>query len=155
MNLQNLTIKTQEAIAQAQQIAVQNQNQQIEDGHIFQAIVETDENVIPYLIKKLGANFAKIEEEIKALIQSYPKVSGGNEQTYLSRAGNEVIQKSLTIAEKMGDEYVSLEHLLMAIVDSGEPTGKILKSNGVSAKELALAVSGEAGFFELARDRFV
>jgi len=140
MNLQNLTIKTQEAIAQAQQIAVQNQNQQIEDGHIFQAIVETDENVIPYLIKKLGANFAKIEEEIKALIQSYPKVSGGNEQTYLSRAGNAVIQKSLTIAEKMGDEYVSLEHLLMAIVDSGEPTGKILKSNGVSAKELALAV---------------
>jgi ATP-dependent Clp protease ATP-binding subunit ClpB len=140
MNLQNLTIKTQEAIAQAQQIAVQNQNQQIEDGHIFQAMIETDENVIPYLLKKLGANFPKIEEEIKALIQTYPKVSGGNEQTYLSRSGNAVIQKSLTIAEKMGDEYVSLEHLLMAMVDSGESTGKILKSNGVSTKELTLAV---------------
>jgi ATP-dependent Clp protease ATP-binding subunit ClpB len=140
MNLQNLTIKTQEAIAQAQQVAVQNQNQQIEDGHIFQAMIEVDENVIPFLLKKLGANIQKIEEEISGLIQSYPKVSGGNEQTYLSRTGNAVIQKALTLAEKMGDEFVSLEHLLMAMVDSGEPTGKILKSNGVSIKELTLAV---------------
>jgi len=140
MNLQNLTIKTQEAIAQAQQIAVQNQNQQIEDGHIFQAMLEVDENVIPFLLKKLGANISKIEEEISGLIQSYPKVSGGNEQTYLSRTGNAVIQKALTLAEKMGDEFVSLEHLLMAMVDSGEPAGKIMKSNGVSIKELTLAV---------------
>ena len=140
MNLQNFTIKSQEAIAQAQQIAVQNQNQQIEDGHIFQAMLEMDENVISFLLKKLGANIPKIEEEISRLIQSYPRVSGGNDQTYLSRASNNVIQKAISLTQKMGDEFVSLEHLLMAMVDSGEPVGKILKSNGVSLKELSIAV---------------
>ncbi len=140
MNLQNFTIKSQEAIAQAQQIAVQNQNQQIEDGHIFQAMLEMDENVIPFLLKKLGTNLSKIEEEVSSLIQSYPKVSGGNDQTYLSRASNNVIQKAISLTQKMGDEFVSLEHLFMAMVDSGEPVGKILKSNGVSLKELYTAV---------------
>lgn len=141
MNLQNFTIKSQEAIVQAQLIAGQLQNQQIEDGHILQAMLEGDENVTHFLLKKLGVNIQKLQQELTFLLNSYPKVSGGNGQSYLSKSGNAVIQKAILLAEKQGDEFVSLEHILQAFIEVSEPAGKLLKSNGVNGKDLETAIT--------------
>ncbi len=140
MNLQNFTIKSQEAIVQAQLIAGQLQNQQIEDGHILQAMLEGDENVTHFLLKKLGVNIQKVQQELTFLLNSYPKVSGGNGQSYLSKSGNAVVQKAILLAEKQGDEFVSLEHILQALIEVSEPAGKLLKSNGVNGKDLSTAI---------------
>ncbi len=100
MNLQNFTIKSQETIVQAQQIAGQFQNQQIEDGHLLQALLEGDENTTHFLPKKMGVNIQNIQQELNHLLNSYPKISGGNSQSYLSKTGNAVIQKAISLSEK-------------------------------------------------------
>ena len=114
MDFSKYTIKSQEAVQNAQQLAMENQNQQIETGHLLKAIFNVDENVTPYILKKLTVNFNIVEQALDRIIASYPKVSGGQE--YLSRNANMALQKAQTSMKDFGDEFVSIEHLLIGLL---------------------------------------
>jgi ATP-dependent Clp protease ATP-binding subunit ClpB len=139
MNLNNFTIKSQEALQKAQQLAMEQAHQAIEPGHILLGVFQSDENVSPYIFKKMGVNFDLIKKLTESIIQSYPKVSGGTGQ-YLSRSGNEVVQKATSLLKEFGDEYVSLEHLLMALVQVRDQVSQMLKDSGVTEKSLKMAI---------------
>ena len=138
MNLNNFTIKSQEAIQQAQQIAQGFGQQQIENEHLFKGILEVDENVGPFLLKKLNVNITLLKQILDSTIQSFPKVSGG--ELMLSREANNSLLEANTIAKKMTDEYVSIEHLILAIFKSKSKIAQILKDQGVNEKGLQMAV---------------
>ncbi len=138
MNFNNFTIKSQEAIQQAQQIAQGYGHQHIENEHVFKAITEVDENVLPFILKKLNVNATLVSQILDKELESLPKVSGG--ELMLSRnAGNSLTEAS-GIAKKMGDEYVSIEHLILAIFKSKSKVGQILKDQGATEKDLNLAI---------------
>ena len=138
MNLNNFTIKSQEAIQQAMQIATANGNQAIENGHILKAILEVDENVTPFILKKLGINQAVFSKTVDAIVNSYPKVSGG--QPYLSNNANQAVAKATNYLKEFKDEYVSIEHLLLGILASGDSVAQLLKDNDIKEKELKAAI---------------
>ncbi len=138
MNFNNYTIKSQEAIQQAQQIAQGIGHQQIENEHIYKGISEVDENVLPYLLKKLNVNQPLLTQILDSTLQSFPKVQGG--QLQLSNSANNSLLEASTIAKKMNDEYVSIEHLLIAIFDSKSKIAQILKDQGVTKKALKAAI---------------
>ena len=138
MNFNNYTIKSQEAIQQAQQIAQGLGHQQIENEHIYKGISTVDENVLPYLLKKLNVNQELLSQIIENTLQSYPKVQGGDIQ--LSRSANNTLLEASNLAKKMTDEYVSVEHLLLAIFDSKSKISQILKDQGVTKKSLTTAI---------------
>ncbi len=139
MNLNNFTIKSQEAIQQAMQIATTNGNQAIENGHILKAILEVDENVTPFILKKLGVNQSVFSKTVDAIVNSYPKVSGG--QPYLSNNANQTIAKATNYLKEFKDEYVSIEHLLLGILASGDSVAQLMKDNGIKEKELNAAIT--------------
>ena len=111
MNLNNYTIKSQEAVQQAVQIATANGQQAIENAHILKGILEVDENVTPFILKKLNLNMPMFTAALDKIVESYPKVSGG--QPFLSNNANQVISKASNYLKEFGDEYVSIEHLLL------------------------------------------
>ena len=139
MNLNNFTIKSQEAVQQAQQIATTTGNQSIETGHLLKGLLETDENVISFLLKKLNANPARIEQTLDAMIKTYPKVSGDGGQ-YLSNSANQALNKSQSFLKEFGDEFVSVEHLLLGLLSAGDNTSTLLKDAGINEKDLKLAI---------------
>ncbi len=139
MNLNNFTIKSQEAIQQAMQIATVNGQQAIENGHILKAILEVDENVTPFILKKLGVNQAMFTKTVDAIVNSYPKVSGG--QPYLSNNANKTVSKATSYLKEFKDEYVSIEHLLLGILASGDSVAQLMKDNGIKEKELNAAIT--------------
>jgi ATP-dependent Clp protease ATP-binding subunit ClpB len=139
MNLNNFTIKSQEAIQQAMQIATINGNQAIENGHILKAILEVDENVTPFILKKLGVNQSVFSKTVDAIVNSYPKVSGG--QPYLSNNANQTVAKATNYLKEFKDEYVSIEHLLLGILASGDAVAQLMKDNGIKEKELNAAIT--------------
>jgi ATP-dependent Clp protease ATP-binding subunit ClpB len=138
MNINKFTIKSQEAIQLSQQLAQQNGQQQIENEHIFKAIFEVDENVAPFILKKLNVNVPLFLQILDSTIQSFPKVSGGD--VMLSRAANTTLNEAEIIAQKMNDEFVSIEHLLLAIFASKSKVAQILKDQGVTEKGLRAAI---------------
>ena len=138
MDFNKFTIKSQEAIRQAQQIAMENQNQQIETGHLLKGIFQVDENVTPYILKKINANAVVIEQVLDRIIAGYPKVSGGQE--YFSRNANQVVNKAYASLKESGDEYVSIEHLLLGILSVSDNTAQVLKDAGVNEKDLKAAI---------------
>lgn len=138
MNFNNFTIKSQEAVQRAQQIAQGNSNQQIENEHLFQGIMEVDENVMPFLLKKLQVNEALLKQILEKQIESFPKVQGG--ELMLSRDASRTINEASIIARKMDDEFVSIEHLLLAIFDSKSPIAQAIKDQGVSKKNIEMAI---------------
>lgn len=139
MNLNNFTIKSQEAIQQAAQIAAGNDQQAIENGHILKAILEIDENVTPFILKKLGVNQAIFSKAVDAIVNSYPKVTGG--QPYLSNSANQTVGKATNYLKDFKDEYVSIEHLLLGILASGDAVSQLMKDNGIREKELKAAIT--------------
>jgi len=139
MNLNNFTIKSQEAVQQAQQIATSTGNQSIETGHLLKGLLETDENVISFLLKKLNANPARIEQTLDAMIKGYPKVSGDGGQ-YLSNGSNQALSKAQSFLKEFGDEFVSVEHLLLGLLSAGDNTSTLLKDAGINEKDLKLAI---------------
>ncbi|SHI92920.1 ATP-dependent chaperone ClpB [Flavobacterium terrae] len=139
MNLNNLTIKSQEALQQAQQIAQANGQQQLENEHIFKGILEVDENVAPFILKKLNVNVNLFKQILDSTIQSFPKVSGGD--LMLSREAGTTLNEANIIAKKMNDEYVSIEHLILAIFKSKSKVAQILKDQGVTEKGLEAAIA--------------
>ncbi|MDT0643893.1 ATP-dependent chaperone ClpB [Zunongwangia sp. F363] len=138
MNFNNFTIKSQEAIQQAQQLAQEMGHQQIENEHIFKAITVVDENVAPFLLKKLNINVSLFNQILDNTLQSFPKVSGGD--IMLSREAGKTVNEALSIAKKMNDEYVSVEHLVLAIFKSSSKVAQILKDQGATEKGLKAAI---------------
>jgi ATP-dependent Clp protease ATP-binding subunit ClpB len=137
--MNNLTIKSQEAIQQAQQIAQSFGHQQIENEHLVKGILEVDENVTPFILKKLNVNVDLFKKILDSTLQSFPKVTGGD--IMLSREANTALTEANIIAKKMNDEYVSIEHLLLAIFKSKSKVAQILKDQGVTEKGLEAAIS--------------
>lgn len=138
MNFNNYTIKSQEAVQQAQQIAQSYGHQQIENEHLFKAIDEVDENVLPFLLKKLNVNTDLLSQILEKELQSFAKVSGGD--IMLSREAGKTLNEASIVAKKMGDEYVSIEHLILAIFKSKSKISQILKDQGVTEKDLKAAI---------------
>ena len=138
MNINKFTIKSQEAIQLSQQLAQSHGQQQIENEHIFKAIFEVDENVAPFILKKLNVNVPLFIQILDSTIQSFPKVSGG--EIMLSRTANTALNEAEIIAKKMNDEFVSIEHLILAIFDSKTKAAQILKDQGVTGKGLKAAI---------------
>lgn len=139
MNLKNLTIKSQEALQQAQQIAQSFGHQQIENEHLVKGILEVDENVTPFLLKKLNVNVELFKKVLDSTLESFPKVSGGD--IMLSREAGTALNEASIIAKKMNDEYVSIEHLLLAIFKSKSKVAQILKDQGVTEKGFEAAIT--------------
>ncbi len=139
MNFKNFTIKSQEALQQAQQIAQSYSHQQIENEHLFEAILQVDENVMPFILKKLNVNLTLLKQILESTLKSFPKVTGGEES--LSREAAKTLTNASTIAQKMNDEFVSIEHLLLAIFDSKSKIAQILKDQGVTEKNLHAAIT--------------
>ncbi len=138
MNFNNYTIKSQEAIQQAQQLAQSFENQQIENEHIFKALFNVDENVLPFILKKLNVNVNILEQALDKQLESYPKVSGGD--IMLSRDAGKTLNEASIIAKKMNDEYVSVEHLILAVFKSNSKIAQMLKDQGVTEKALTAAI---------------
>ncbi|NMH26266.1 ATP-dependent chaperone ClpB [Flavobacterium solisilvae] len=138
MNINKFTIKSQEALQQAQQLAQANENQHIENEHLFKGILEVDENVTPFILKKLNVNVELFKKILDSTIQSFPKVSGGD--IMLSREAGTTVNEAEIIAKKMNDEFVSIEHLLLAIFKSKSKVAQILKDQGVTEKALQAAI---------------
>jgi ATP-dependent Clp protease ATP-binding subunit ClpB len=140
MNLNNFTIKSQEAVQQAQQIAMEGGQQAIETGHLLKALIETDENVISFLLKKLNANPQRVEQAVDAIIKSYPKVSGANAQ-YLSAAANQTLTKAQSFLKEFGDEFVAVEHMLLGLLHANDNVSNLLKDAGINEKDLKKAIA--------------
>ena len=138
MNLQNFTIKSQEAVEQAVQLAIQNGQQSIETTHLLQSLMQNDEQVIGYLLKKLNVRVPQVSSVLQATIHSLPKVSGA--QPYLSNDANQVLIKAQSYLKEFGDEFVAVEHLLLAITETKNQAGTLLKDAGVTPKELRAAI---------------
>jgi ATP-dependent Clp protease ATP-binding subunit ClpB len=138
MNFNNFTIKSQEAIQQAFEVAQGKQNQAIETGHILKGLFQEAENVVGFLLKKVGANPAVILQTVDRIVDSYPKVSGG--EAYLSSDSNKALQKSIALMQEMGDQFVSVEHILIGLLESGDTISRMLKDSGVTKNDLLAAV---------------
>lgn len=139
MNFNNFTIKAQEAVQKAIEIAQGNNQQMIEPSHILKAIMIVGENVTSFLFNKLGVNSQNLERVIDAEIESLPRVSGGDPM--LSRDTNAVFQKAANFTSKMGDQFVSLEHILLAIIDEKNSASKMMKDAGISINQLQAAIN--------------
>ncbi len=138
MNLNQFTIKSQEAIQKAQELATQHGQQAIEGIHLLKGILLIDENATPFLLKKLNVDFPVFSLAVDRIIQSLPKVSGG--EAYLSRDANEVLQKAPTYLAEFKDEFVSVEHLLLALLEVKSTASDLLKDNGITKNALITAI---------------
>jgi len=134
MNLNNLTTKAQESVQFAQQWAFENEHQQIENEHIFQGILETDDNVITFLLSKLNVNTALLKQLNESALKSFPKVNGGNQM--LSQKASQTLMNAIATAKKQKDEYVATEHLLIALFESKSTVSKILQDQGITKSNL-------------------
>jgi len=134
MNLSQFTIKSQEAIEQATQVAFQHNHQAIEPGHILRGMLNVDEHVLAFLFRKMNLNPEQISLSTDQIIKTYPSVSGG--QPYLSNDSNHVLQKAISLLSEYQDEYVSLEHLVLALLSGKDAIARMLKDKGVSEKAL-------------------
>ena len=139
MNLNNLTTKAQECVQCAQQFAFENSHQQIENEHLFQGILEVDDNVIPYLLGKLNINLSLLKQLNGSALKSFSKVTGGGSQMF-SQSASQTLMNSISIAKKQEDEYVATEHLLLALFESKSTVSKILHDQGVSKASLTSAI---------------
>ncbi|MCM1163410.1 MAG: ATP-dependent chaperone ClpB [Muribaculaceae bacterium] len=139
MNFNNFTIKSQEAIQKAVEIARGAGNQAIEPVHLLKGVMTEGESLINFIYSKVGASPATLMRQVDEKIAAEPRVSGG--EPYLSRTSNDVLQKALDIAKKQGDEYVTLEAILLAIFTVNSPASTILKDAGLSQRELEAAVA--------------
>jgi ATP-dependent Clp protease ATP-binding subunit ClpB len=139
MNLNNFTLKAQESVQQAFNIAAAKGQQSVECAHLLKGVMSEAESITGFLLGKLGVNEGSVIRELDALIDTYPKVSGA--EAYISSAGSEALRKAGDQAAKMKDKFVSSEHLLMGILDTSDKTAAILMDHGVSMKELKAAVA--------------
>ena len=139
MNINNFTIKAQEAVQKAQEIATARQHQAIETGHLMKGVLSVDENVTPFLLKKLEVNIPRLTQQVDALLDKLPRVSGGSQ--YLSNDANQALVKASQLATEMGDDFVSIEHILLGLLAGRDELAHLLKDAGVSEKGLKAAIA--------------
>ncbi len=139
MNLDKFTIKSQEAIQKAQQVAQGNGHQAIDTGHLMSGIIMVDENVTPFLLKKLGVNISTFTLALEKIISTYPKVSGGN--VYLSNNASQALTNAENIANKNGDEFTSIEHLILGLLNGNDDVARMMKDSGLNQKDLQTAIT--------------
>lgn len=139
MNFNNFTIKAQEAIEHARQSAENNLNQAIEPLHILKGLQEVDENVMPFLLRKIGVDPVQLSDQTEKRIQSLPKVKGGGE-AFLTNESTKAIERSISLMKEFADEYVSIELLFLGILAAGDTASGLLKSLGVNEKDLKSAI---------------
>lgn len=138
MNLNNITLKTQEVLQSAQLLAQQYQHQQIEPEHLFKALLETDKDVIPYLFKKLQLNKDLLEKSIEKKLASLPKVQGG--QHMFSQKASQCVLEAQKLAQENGDEFVATQHLLQAFLKVKSNVNQLLNDQGLTPKNLKNAI---------------
>lgn len=138
MNFNNFTVKSQEAIQHAFEVAQGKQQQAIETAHILKGLFHEAENVTGFLLKKVGSNPSAIQQALDHIVDSYPKVTGG--EAYLSSNASKALQKSVSIMQEMNDQFVSIEHILLGLLETGDQVSRLLKDSGVGRKELDAAV---------------
>ncbi|MCX6305744.1 MAG: ATP-dependent chaperone ClpB [Bacteroidetes bacterium] len=138
MNFNNFTLKAQEAVQKAQDLAAAFQNQSIENIHILKGILTVDENVIPYLLRKMNVNTEIVGKALDKMIESLPKVSGGEQ--FLSADANKALQKAVAVSRDMKDDFVSIEHLVLGIISGNDQAARLLKDNGITEPDLRTAV---------------
>ncbi len=138
MNLNNYTIKAQEVIQKASEIALGNTQQAIETGHLLKAVLMTDESMVSFLIKKLNVNRNMLVSKLDEIVQAYPKVSGGN--PYLSNDAAAALQKATTYLKEFGDEYVAVDHILLGILASKDKIAGLMRDLGFNEKDLKKAL---------------
>lgn len=138
MNFQQFTLKSQELIQESQQTAMSLGHQSIETGHLLKNMLKSDEHVIPFLLKRMNVQLPALDKEADMLLQQYPKVSGGN--VYLGNETQKVLQQALSIAKDLKDEFVSLEHILLALIANNDATARTLKQAGVNEADLRTAI---------------
>ena len=141
MTYDNFTTKAQESILKAQQMAGANDQQMVDTAHLLRGILQEDENVAGFLLKKAGVNLPTLEAELETLIQSFPKIQGGVEKQYLSGDANKVLSKAKTLAKEMGDEFIPVELVLLAIIQGNDRTAKLLREQGASDENLRKALA--------------
>ena len=139
MNLNNYTIKAQEAIANAQQLAFNNGNPNIETEHILQALLSDKDSAIEFLLKKNNVNTAFVENKLQESIEKLPKVSGTEPAQSISRDANNVVLRAGNTLKTFGDEFVSVEHLLLAIAQGSDNSAKLLKLHILGIRNPILA----------------
>ena len=156
MNFDNFTIKSQEVVQQAVQTAQQNGNQAIEPEHLLKALLDKGESVVKFVFQKLGVNQQLVAMQLDKALSALPKVSGG--EPYLSRESNDVLLKAIDCAKRLGDEYVTLEAILIALLKVNTKVSTILKDNGVTEQDLEAAVKelrkGEKATSQSAEDSY-
>ena len=138
MDPNKFTIKSQEALAKAQQLAMELKNQAVESGHILKGILEADENVLPFILKKLSVSTDIFKKALDKILQSYPKVDGGN--LYFGQAASAAVNKAHVKLKEWGDDYISLEHLIQAIQEGNDTIAQFMKDSGINKKNLKQAI---------------
>jgi len=138
MNFNNYTTRSQEAVQKAMEIAAARQNQAIEPSHLLKGMLMVDDNVTPYLFKKLNVNIDALDSALDRILDSYPKVSGGDQ--FLSNDSTKALQKATVLAGESGDEFVSLEQILLGILSVTNATSRLLKESGVEERDLKAAI---------------
>ncbi|MDO9257173.1 MAG: ATP-dependent chaperone ClpB [Bacteroidales bacterium] len=139
MNFNNYTIKAQEAVQQAQQIAATNQNQAIETAHVVKGIMAADDNVLLFITNKLGIDFNTFEKGIDSIIGSYPKVQGGEQ--FLSNDASKALQKAESMMKDFGDQFITIELIIFGILASNDSVSKLMKQLGANEKDLKAAIT--------------
>ncbi len=138
MNLNNLTIKSQQAVQAAQDFAAERSHQAVETAHLLKGLLTTDDNVLPFLLGKSGINIQVLTQATDAMLTRFAKVSGGEQ--YLSGQASKALQKANDYAKEMGDEYVSVEHLILGLLATGDQVSDMLKHSGLNEKDLKSAI---------------
>lgn len=139
MNFSNFTIKSQQAVQAATETAAGMSHQAVETAHLLRGLMQADDNVLPFLFGKTNVNAAMLQKALDAILQSLPRVSGGEQ--YLSNSASKALQKANAAARGMGDEYVSVEHLLLGLLTAGDQTSDLLRNAGLIEKELKAAIA--------------
>ena len=138
MTYENFTTKAQQALAKAQEIAVSAKHQAVEPAHLLKALLVTDENITPYLFKKLSVNISALDTVISKVIERFPVVHGG--EMYFSSKTNHVLQKAQHFASTFHDEFISVEQLLLGLLYAEDETSRIMKDAGLNEKDLTAAI---------------
>ena len=138
MNLNHFTIKSQEVLQHAQEIAAGNQHQAIETTHMLKAMLMVDEYVVPFLLKKLNIHVPNLQQALDRVIQSYPRVAGG--EPYLTPDASNALQRASGYLKEFADEYIAIEHILLAILTGRDTAAQLLRDSGVTEKDLKAAI---------------
>ena len=139
MNLNNLTLKTQEAIQTAQQYAFEKKHPQIEDEHLFYGLLEVDRNVVPFLFNKLDVDIEILKGLNSKSLDKFSKVEGSTQM--ISQKASKTLMNAVSIAKKQKDEFVAAEHLLISLLDSSSSVSKMMLDNGITMKTLRMLLT--------------